>query len=91
MDNTVANLSILIRQLAVHRNLATSTVSRLVTGSGDTLKRLERRDATGTPVHRISTDRAARSMRALSELWPADLEWPRDIPRPPKSKKEKAA
>lgn len=90
MDSTITHICVLIRQLAAHRNLATSTVSRLVTGSGDTLNRLERRDENGDPVHRISTDRAARSLRALSELWPADLEWPRDIPRPPKGKKEAA-
>lgn len=91
MDSTVAHLSILIRQIASHRNLATSTVSRLVTGSGDTLKRLERRDESGAPVHRISTDRASRAMRALSDLWPADLEWPQDIPRPQSRKKKESA
>lgn len=26
----------------------------------------------------------------FSDNWPADLEWPRQIPRPPKSKKEAA-
>jgi len=32
-----------------------------------------------------------KALLAFGALWPADLEWPRDIPRPPKSKKEKAA
>ncbi|MCB1345340.1 MAG: hypothetical protein H6900_09945 [Rhodobacter sp.] len=30
------------------------------------------------------------ALRAFSDRWPADLEWPRDIPRPPKGKKEAA-
>lgn len=33
---------------------------------------------------------AARVVRWFSETWPDDLEWPRHIPRPPKSKKEAA-
>lgn len=30
------------------------------------------------------------ALQAFSKLWPADLEWPGDIPRPPRSKKEAA-
>lgn len=37
---------------------------------------------------RVDTYNAA--LAAFSDLWPRDLEWPRDIPRPPKSKKEAA-
>lgn len=37
------------------------------------------------------TDRVyARFVGKFSEHWPRDLDWPRDIPRPPKSKKEAA-
>ncbi len=90
MDNTTLNLCLLIRALAAHRNLANSTVSRLVTGSGDTLKRLEKTRPDGTACHRISTQRVAASFERLSQIWPADLEWPRDIPRPPKSRKDAA-
>ena len=37
---------------------------------------------------RVDTFKSA--MRAMSDLWPADLDWPASIPRPPKSKKEAA-
>lgn len=37
---------------------------------------------------RVDTFNAA--LAAFSDRWPADLDWPRDIPRPPKSKKEAA-
>ena len=37
---------------------------------------------------RVDTYNAA--MAAFSDIWPRDLEWPRDIPRPSKSKKEAA-
>lgn len=92
MQSTRQNLSLLIRTVAAHTNRAASTLSRLVTGSGDTLRRIEALHADGTPVHRISTDRVENAVLMLSDIWPADLEWPADIPRPSKSKaKEKAA
>ena len=59
------------------------TVSRLATGSGDTLERLKQ-------GKRITTERAARTVQWLSENWPDDLAWPADIARPPKAKKEAA-
>lgn len=31
-----------------------------------------------------------RVLTWFNQHWPGDLEWPRDIPRPPKSKKEAA-
>jgi len=37
---------------------------------------------------RVDTYRTALAW--LGENWPRDLEWPRDIPRPSKSKKEAA-
>jgi hypothetical protein len=86
MRSTVENLSILIRTLATETNRAPSTVSRLVTGSGDTLRRIEERSERGLPVHRISTERVERSLDVLSQIWPADLASPADVPRPPKSK-----
>lgn len=33
---------------------------------------------------------ANRVMAWFSDNWPADLAWPRDVPRPPKTKKEAA-
>jgi hypothetical protein len=35
-------------------------------------------------------DTYSRALTWFSDNWPADLEWPRDIPRPPKPKKETA-
>lgn len=89
MENTHEHISHLIRSLAEHTGRSPSTISRLVSGSGDTLKRLEARHK-GQPVHKITTDRAARITLNLSEMWAPDLEWPRHIPRPPKPKKEAA-
>lgn len=90
MQNTVAHIAFLIRALAAHTNRSTSTVSRLVTGSGDTLRRIEKQTPQGTPVHRISTERVEKSLIRLSQIWPADLEWPHDIQRPPKTNREAA-
>lgn len=87
MDNTSEHLSTLIRTLAAHLGRSPSTISRIVSGSGDTLNRLEKKHGS-IPVHRITTDRAARMVLRLSEIWAPDLEWPRHIPRP--NKKEAA-
>lgn len=68
---------------AAHRGLSVSTVSTYMGGSGDTLARLER-------GHDIMTRRAARFLQWFSDHWPADLDWPPDIPRPPPTEKEAA-
>lgn len=34
--------------------------------------------------------KAAAVLQWFSDHWPADLEWPRSIPRPPRTKKEAA-
>ena len=86
MRSTTENLSILIRTLAAETNRSPSTVSRLVTGSGDTLRRIEERNENGLPAHRISTERVERSFKLLSQIWPSDLAWPAGIPRPSNSK-----
>ena len=86
MQNTVTQLTFLIRALAAHTNRSASTVSRLVTGSGDTIRRIEKLTPNGTPAHRISTERAERAFVRIAEIWPSDLEWPRTIPRPTPNK-----
>lgn len=83
MENTTQKLCAAIELLAKATNRAPSTVSRLATGSGHTFNRLQVFDDRGKPKHRISTDRAERAMRWLSDHWPADMVWPADIPRPP--------
>lgn len=51
------------------------TVGRLASGSGDFYARLTR-------GHDLTTRRADRVIRYLSEQWPSGAEWPADIPRP---------
>ena len=66
----------LFRLYAAHRGLALSTVSTYAAAAGDFYARLER-------GHDLTTRRAARVTQWLSDRWPADLDWPADIPRPP--------
>ena len=68
-------LTRLASALAKHLNRSVSTVSRLATGSGETIPRLGR-------GHAITTRRAARAIQWFSDHWPADAEWPAAIPRP---------
>lgn len=51
------------------------TVGRLASGSGDFYARLTR-------GHDLTTRRADRVIRYLSDQWPSGAEWPPDIPRP---------
>ena len=68
MDDTVRWLVTLCEQ-------SVSTVSRHATGSGETIVRLLR-------GHAITTRRADRALRFLSDNWPEPVTWPADIPRP---------
>lgn len=86
MDNTAQNICTLVEKLAHATNRSPSTISRLITGSGDTIERLKRKGKAGRH-NRITTDRAARSLQRLSDIWDDDRAvWPRDIPRPAQSK-----
>src|SRR5437868_194658 len=68
---------------ASHTHLSHWRVSFLVRGDGQFLRRLgEGKSCT------LRT--AAAAMKWFSDNWPADLEWPRDIPRPAKTKSEAA-
>ena len=82
MDDTVNALCRLIEKLAKETNRSTSTISRLATGSGATYRRLTALDSDGRPRHRITTERATRAIKTLSEIWPAYLRWPANISRP---------
>lgn len=68
---------------ARHRGLELSTVSTYAAGDGKWLVRLK------GPAS-CTLRKAAAVIQWFSERWPADLEWPNDIPRPDKSKKEAA-
>lgn len=59
---------------ASHRNLALSTVGRLVAGHGSFFQRVSE--------GRVTLRRAAQAVQWLSDHWPSDLSWPDDIPRP---------
>lgn len=74
----------LAETMATHGGVTHFAISMRALGKGDFFKKLI---AGGD----CRTATAARVLAWFSENWPADLEWPRDIPRPPKSKKEKAA
>ena len=61
---------------AAHKGLRPTTVSTYIAGSGDTFARLE-------DGHTITLRRAEQIAQKFSDHWPADLEWPAGIPRPP--------
>jgi hypothetical protein len=65
---------------AAHAGLELSTVSTYASNDGKWLPALQRGTA-GCTVRRL-----VRVIAWFSENWPADLEWPRDIPRPSKPK-----
>ncbi len=83
MKNTAEGLVALCEIFAVHTHRSLSTVSRLATGSGETIARLQRDCA-------ITTRRAENAFQYLSDHWPSDLAWPSGTPRPDPSEKEAA-
>lgn len=77
---TLVNLA---EAYAAHLGLKLSTVSTYAAMDGKFFGRLK--EGAGCTLRK-----AARLVLWFSDNWPADLEWPRQIPRPPKSKKEAA-
>ena len=75
MDDTTEWLSRLCAIFAARTRRRLSTVSRLATGSGETIARLK-------SGRTITIRRAARAFQYLSDHWPDDQEWPTEIPRP---------
>ena len=69
------SLLLLAHLYAAHKGLRFSSVSTYIAGSGDTFARLEE-------GHTITLRRAERIAQKFSDHWPADEEWPADIPRP---------
>ena len=64
-------ITALIRSFAASRNISVSYASMLLTGSGDTVKRIEGgMSLTGRRAERI-VERAVR-------LWPAGVPWPEE-------------
>ena len=69
----------LIRRYALARGVSQSYSSFLLSGSGTTIKRIERGCS-------LTARRAAGIIQKASDLWPAGSDgWPTDIPRPPKT------
>lgn len=74
---------------ASHRGLTLSTVSTYAAADGKWLGNLKGNSS-------CTFRKAAAVMQWFSDNWPSDLEWPRDVPRPPHTasspqKKGKAA
>lgn len=80
--NTQTLLS-LAQLFAAHRGMKLSTVSTYAAKDGKFFGSL----ITGSGC---TIRRAEKVLDYFDRNWPADLEWPRHIPRPPKSKKEAA-
>ena len=78
MDTTTCLIT-LADALAAHQGVTHYAISMRALGKGDFFKKLK---AGGD----CRTATASRLMAYFSDAWPADLAWPRDIPRPPKSK-----
>ena len=79
-----ATLARMMWVVARHSARAPSTIARLASGSGATYDRLRG----GAD---ITSRRAARILRWLSDHWPPDEEWPRDISRPDHTDTDHAA
>lgn len=73
----------LAETLAAHQGVTHFAISMRALGKGDFFKKLM---AGGD----CRTATAARVLAWFDQGWPGDLEWPRDVPRPPKQKKEAA-
>ncbi len=82
-SDTHKNLIELCTTFAAHLQLSHWRVSFLVRGDGQFFRRL-------TEGKSCTIRTANQVVQWFSDHWPADLEWPRHIPRPPKSKKEAA-
>lgn len=70
-----SHLTRLAATLATHVGRSETTVA----GWCGVHKRLFTRLSTGNGCR---VDTYNKALRAFSDIWPTDLEWPRDIPRP---------
>ena len=75
MVHTDKFIAALIRAFAGGRCLSESYASRLLTGNGDTIRRID----SGTS---LTSRRAARIVQEASDHWPVEATWPAGIPRP---------
>lgn len=73
----------LAERYAAHRGIKLATVSTYAAQDGKYFKNLKA--GAGCTLRKASA-----LVAWFSDNWPADLEWPRDIPRPAKPKREAA-
>lgn len=83
MDQRAALIA-LTDALAHHQGVTHFAISMRALGKGDFFKRLKEGGDCRTAT-------ASRLMAFFVSTWPADLEWPRNIPRPTKTPKSKEA
>ena len=67
-----------------HRQLKLSTVSTYAANDGKWLDNISK------PGVSCTVRKAHSVIQWFATHWPADLDWPRDIPRPPKAGKDAA-
>ena len=63
---------------AVHSGRSEATISNLCVGHARLFSRLRN-------GHGCTVRTADQALQWFSDNWPSDLEWPRSVPRPPKS------
>lgn len=72
---TEADIADLIRQLAAARGWQVSHASRMASGSGDTVERID--GGIGLTIRRANA-----IIAKCASLWPEEHAWPTGIPRP---------
>ena len=75
MMHTDAQIAEIIKLFAAGTGKSVSYASRILTGSGDTVARIDRDTS-------ITIRRALQILQSASDKWPANLPWPHDIHRP---------
>jgi hypothetical protein len=76
--DTHTHLSTLCDAYASHFNVSHWRVSFLARGDGQFFKKMREGKS-------CTLRTATRVFQWFSDHWPTDLEWPADVPRPPKS------
>jgi len=75
MSTQITNILRLADEFGKHLNITHWAVSMRLSGKGNFLDKL----MNGGDTHTKTADRV---LRWFSDNWPADLEWPADVPRP---------
>jgi hypothetical protein len=76
MSSAKHHILTLAARLAAHQGVTHWAISMRLAGKGDFLHRLAK------PRADCRTSTYERAMQFFSKTWPADLEWPSDVPRP---------